>query len=818
MFTAYSFFVPDLPCVNCAQPVINALQACVELEIDDVTYDSTLKKFSIRIPETLSDLFLRQKITDVLKKLNHTPFFSDTLSLKVETRLHWIQGLLGTASGVALLMISLLIGPLPLVLITPIALAAGALTLWLGAGSYRRAFDEWRKLWRSLSAKMVSSTDPNYSAEKKTGPKLSMDSLFAVSTAIVVIVSFASFFVPWLPMMLDTGLLIFGFRHLGLAIEGSLKRVMRLDVRFVDRLPKVARVKTALGFEDQLIKSIQPGAILEIQPGEIIPLDGVCLNDNHFIYEDIITGAYLPRDIKKNEKLLSGMRVARGSGPLLLNVSKPFETSHLKCRDQRIDKAKFEKKADFEIRANKILHYFIPAVFLFALISGVVISCFFPWAIAIRCIIGVLVSACPCTVGLIVPVTVSIAMGKAADHGVQFNSAEQLQRAGEVDCVVLDLNGTLTEGMSVVAHKPVFFESLISEGAFYQAIITLEKNSEHPIGRALHDYAKNQIPLHDDLVAVGQRQHFGVAASINGQEYKLGNQRMMDDLNIDVASLLNGVVLKAGDSVVYLVREKQVLGYVVLTDPIRPEAPLLVNSLKKLGKKIFMCTGADLATAERCADKLGIPRENVRSSQRCAFESNDKDDDKSQFIRELQAKKYKVAMVGDAGNDAFAIEASDFGLAIRSKNSDDVAQAAAGAVIYGSSLLPVISAFEISKQAVTNIKQNLIMSLTYNLVTELLMGGVLVAMGVMLNPGIGVALMIIQMGLILGNAYRFKQQTLSHLTPSNQKDEDLRTSVDRPSRELTNTYSLDKGRAIIPPPLWASSPAIAQQSPQYSPR
>ncbi len=802
MFIIYSFFVPGIPCINCVQPVKEALLSCAELEIDDITFDPTTKEMSIRIPETLSDHHLRHYITDVLNRYQHTPLFSDTLSLQAETRLHWIHGILGTVSGIVLLMMSLFIGPLSLGWMIPIALVSSALTLWLGASSYKRSLQEWRTL------------------------KLSMDSLFAVSTAVVLVVSLASFFVPWLPMMLDTGLLIFGFRHLGLAIEGKLARAMQLDVRFVDRLPKTAKVLIGDQFEEQPLRSIQPGTIIEIQPGDIIPLDGECLNETHLIYDDIITGAYLPRQIKKNQSLLSGMRLVQGTEPLQLKVTQAFETSHLRCCDRRIAKTKFEKKSNFELFASNVLHYFIPSVFLLSVIAVGVLACFFPWTIAIRSGIAILVSACPCTLGLVVPLAMKIGMRKAADNGVQFRSAEKLQQAGESDDVVLDLNGTLTFGVPVVRHS-IFDASNINRTEFLDVIAAIEKNSEHPIGRAIYSYTKkypSDAPVEESHSSpIIQRQHFGVSARINDQTYLLGNQRMMDDFGIDIKKMTKDIELNAGDSIVYLARARAVLGYVVLTDLIRPDARLLVDSLKQLGKQVFICTGADAATAIRCADQLNIPRENVRASQRCSLDVNDQDDDKSLFIRQLKAKNHRVAMVGDAGNDALAIAASDFGLAIRSNGGDDVAQAEAGAVIYSSSLLPVISAFEISKQAVNNIKQNLIMSMSYNVVTELLMGGVLVTLGVMLNPSIGVALMIVQMCLILANAYRFKQQALPHLIPS-QRAEALNSDSVAPysctlsPSALSTTHSLEAERSIIAPSLWAAPPVVnAQPSPQYCP-
>lgn len=771
------------------------------LQIDRIEIDD--KEVSIHVPEGVDEFWLQQQITAALRTIGHVPVFSDELfqeQSSEQTTQHWFQGIVGCVAGLSLMLLCVIVGPMSMAFMLPLTLLSGALTLILGAASYERALMEW------TNAK-----------------QLSMDSLFAISTIIVLVMSVVSLFVPGLPMMLDTGLLIFGFRHLGLALESSLTRNMQMNTRFVDRLPQTVSVASDDYdvCDEKPLHEVNVGDLIEIQPGAIIPLDGECLNEHQEIYDDIITGSYLPRKIQRGERLLSGMRVSEESETMLLEVTQPLETSHLKRRDQLNAKTRFENKANFEIIAKTLVHYFIPTVLVLAVLSGAVIACFFPWTIAIRCAIAVLVSACPCTLGLVVPLAVKIGMKKASDHGVQFRSKEQLQRAGEVDCVVFDLNGTLTLGVPEVVGELVWDQEQMSRSECVRAIAALEKNSKHPHGRALYQYVKDQERWVPDVNV--QRHHAGVSARIDEDEYLIGNHQMLTEHHIDPQAYQqrNHLVLRPCERVIYLVRSQQIVAHVILQDPLRPEARHMVDALRALGKTVFICTGDELETAQGYAEQLGIPVEHIRSRQRCSLSGSD-EDDKSLFIQSLSEQGHCVAMVGDAGNDVNAISASYFGLALRSAGSDDVTAARAGAVIYGSSLLPVISAFAVSQQTVSNIKQNLFISLGYNVFTELLMGGLLVALGLVLNPSIGVALMIVQMCLVLGNAYRFQQEPLMdsellrQVADEMPDDEVEQLTLDDPAFVNESNPDIERDRVST---LW-TNPADFNVSPllQHSPR
>lgn len=717
------------------------------------------------------------------------------------------MGGLGTGSGVILLILSLVLtGGLSLPAMIAMGATSTLLTLLLGAPYYYQAVN---------------------SIKTRT---LTMDTLFTISTMTVIVVSLAAFVVPGLPMIFEAGLLIFGFRYLGLAIEETITERVVVEKKFRDRLPKEVRV---LGEEKSLntrkLVTIQAGELLSLDAGDIIPVDGECLTPA-VVYDTIITGSVLPRAIKPGERVLAGMRLAENSPPMTLKASpitllleegdiipvdgvcegkdcfifdedlqKPRQIkvgealsagtrltstaklmvtavanySYLHRLDRNNEHAQFEK-APIEEATTQILQYFIPAVILAAILSGVVISLFFPPALALHSAISVLVAACPCTLGLITPLAVKIGINKAAEHGVQFKSAKTLQAAESVNAVVFDVHGTLTTGVPTVtdyAHS-----NLVSKKALLSYFAALERKSQHPIAKAIADFVNDKET--DELVvdSLDESNHSGLKAKITRcesnlddlqkeytEEIILGNQAMMQENGIDVSAIQSKLGLKGGQSVVYLARNKQLLGYMVVTDPLRKDALETVTALKKMGKTIFICTGADENTAKRYAELLDIPFSNICWG--CVgISENSQDNSKTAYIAKLQAQGFNVAMVGDAANDAVAL-ARTFGIAIKSKSGDEVTQQQASAVVQGDSLLPVANIFAIANQTVGNIKQNLGFSLAYNLTSMLLTGGLLVAIGLTLNPAVGVALMILQTSLVLLNAYRFKSQRLEHLQP-----------------------------------------------------
>lgn len=737
MSTRLVFSLPNIRCTGC----VATIEEIVENQKDTWGFDwfavdSVGKKLSIGFDGDASrSNDLSPKVIEALKAFGCVQEAS-TSKLKRFLGAHWIWGGIGTGTGIALLILSIFMGSMPFLANIIIAAISIPLILMLGAESYVEAS---KKLF-------------------KTG-ELTMDTLFAMSTITVIGVSIAALFIPWLPMMFDAGLLIFGFRHIGLAIEESIKKNIGLRTEFKDRLPKRVKVEKNGAIVELDLESICLGDIVLVDSAAVIPFDGEFESDAGSISETIITGSPLPRPIERGEKLLAGMMVDHVEKPLRLRVTALRKESYLAQLDEQIAKAN-SKKAPLETTTKRILQYFIPTVFLLALISFALISAFFSWSLGIICGVSVLVSACPCTLGFITPLAVKIGMAKAAEHGVQFKSEEQLQKADQIDAVVFDLHGTLTKGYPVAQQGAVFAGVGMSRQELLRLFYVLEQRASHAMAKPICDYVISEnvtIPTDLDIQGFDEKSNrSGLTASIDGQAFVLGNRKMMEDADVEWPAELGPLpTIDVGDNVVYLARNKKLLGYILMKDPLRENAIHTIKSLKALGKQVYICTGADEPTAMCYADKLGIPSTHV-------FASAVGLDHKKSKILELK-KKARVAMIGDASNDALAIATSDFGIAIQSHHGDKVTQDEAGAMIHGGSLLPVVSAFAIAKQSVSNIKQNLIMSIAYNLTTVLVAGGLLLSLGVMLNPGIGVALMVIQTCLILLNAYRFKRQTLQHL-------------------------------------------------------
>lgn len=661
---------------------------------------------------------------------------------------HWFLGVVGTAIGLLLLVLSLAGGGLPLAALIALGATCAILTVILGASSYYHA---WLKLYKSRT--------------------LTMDTLFAISTIIVLAVSIAAFFVPWLPMMFEAGLLIFGFRHIGLAIEESIKQKMALDKTFQNRLPSEVTIWLSdEQHETRELASVLIDEILWIKPGEIIPLDGLALYEDTLIDDSIITGAIKPRVFKRGQCLLSGMRLAPGADPLKFQVTASIKDSYLARLDRNIERANHEK-APIEEAANKILQYFIPTVILLAIVTATVIGLFFPPALAIQCAVTILVSACPCTLGLIVPLAVKIGMQKGAEHGVQFKSGKSMQACAAIDAVVLDLNGTITTGEPSLVKVGVFDESMTEEELLIFAA-AIESESTHPVGKAIYLHGAEKYAMQVNNLQVSKRDkpnHCGTGGQINSHHYCIGNEQMMAEQGIDTQHYAANIALDPGESLVYLTRDNELLGYFILSDPLRKDARRTIELLKNMGKKVYICTGADQETAYRYAKMLGIEQENVQASCVGMAEAG-KHHSKAAFIKQLQQQGLKVAGVGDQGNDSLFLAQCNFGLAIKSSASDEMTQQQAGAVIQNGSLLPVASAFAIGSSAVSNIKQNLSFSLVYNMTAMVVIILLLILLGTTMNPGVGVALMIIQTSLVLLNAYRFKNKIPGFLKNTEDKE------------------------------------------------
>jgi P-type Cu2+ transporter len=646
---------------------------------------------------------------------------------------HWLKAGLGIAWGIGLLILSFISLNIPLIAYYIITALTTLMTLYLGRTVYQSA-------WKALR-------------DKEWDPSI----LYTISTLAIVAVSIVSLFVPGLPMMFEAAPLVLGFWHLGEGIEHTLVDEIekKLDVR--DCVAPLVRLKG--NPEQQLsVKQLIPNDIIIVNPGSVIPVDGI-LTKPARLYTTKIDGSPKLKQFQTGDQVKSGMGVAKNNSALEMQVSKTYQNSYLSLIAQNIEKA-HKEQAPIEIFAHQILKYFIPGLLGIALISGIVIGLVFTPALAIQCVVAVLVSACPCALSLITPLAVKIGMKKASETGIHFNTNKALQAAADIDTVVFDLNGTLTKGAIEVGTL------CIKDKKYLPHIALLESQSAHPAAKVIKAYIEKQSVTTSEaleITSIDKSHHSGLKAMINGEQFIVGNKDMLLAHGI---THMNKPYDNPQNGSVYMVHGNEVIGQIALTDPLRDDAIDTVKELKRLGKNVHICTGADQETAEYFAKLLGIPKENICANTVGAV-TKPGEVSKTSYIKQLKRKGHKVSMVGDAANDLTAIAYSDIGIAVKSSIGDEITQQQAGIVIQKGLLFPIASAFDTAQKTKKNILQNLLVSLTYNSAITLVAAGLFVALGFTLNPALGVALMIMESIIVLANLYRFKHQNIVSANSTN---------------------------------------------------
>jgi len=374
--------------------------------------------------------------------------------------------------------------------------------------------------------------------------------------------------------------------------------------------------------------------------------------------------------------------------------------------------------------------------------------------------------------------------------------------------VVFDLNGTLTLGEPKARWNPK------SDKSIMRYVRALEKRSTHPVARAIVDSmsleSKSEKPINLSEV---KKFRYGIKATINGEDIIIGNKNMLRKNGI---TKIDKPFANPEKGEIYIVKGNKVLGQIAIEDPLRHNAKETIDALRKMGKEVYVCTGADKDAAKKYIKKLGVPEKNLIAN--CSgIESNGLS--KPKFIEYLQEKRgKKVAMIGDAGNDAVAMAKSNFGIAIKSAISDDITSKNAGAIV-PNSIFSVATAFDIANKSKRTIYQNLTASLSYNSTVVLIAAGLLSTIGFVLNPGLGVALMILETSLILGNTYRFKQGEVLSSKVSNDSGSRQNTTLNISKKLRIPTQDMRKACTNeIVPKQENREPLVSQVIPPPSPK
>lgn len=511
--------------------------------------------------------------------------------------------------------------------------------------------------------------------------------------------------------------------------------------------PKTARLVGEDGTEQDVpLERVKPGDRLRVRPGEKIPVDGVVLDGNSSVDESMITGEPIPVEKQQGDRVTGA--TVNGTGSLILRAERVGSETLLAQIVRMVADAQ-RSRAPIQRLADKVSAYFVPTVVGAAVLTFVVWAAWGPaprMGHAIVNAVAVLIIACPCALGLATPMSIMVAMGKGATAGVLFKNAEAIENLRQVDTLVVDKTGTLTEGKpKLVAVEPA---GGFDERGLLQLAASLERGSEHPLAAAIVAGAKEKGI---ELAAVERFESLtgkGVQGRVSGASVALGNRKLLEELHVSHADkwLESSEAMRAeGQTAMFVVVNGKPAGLIGVADPIKRTTPEAIERLHKDGIRVVMLTGDSRTTAEAVAKKLQVDQVMAEVLPQ----------DKAAVIKQLQAEGRFVAMAGDGINDAPALAQAQVGIAMGT--GTDIAMEAADVTLVKGDLRGIVRARALSRATMRNIKQNLFWALVYNALGVPLAAGVLFPFfGLLLSPMIAAAAMSFSSVSVISNALRLR--------------------------------------------------------------
>ncbi|KXZ39892.1 Cu+-exporting ATPase [Alkalithermobacter thermoalcaliphilus JW-YL-7 = DSM 7308] len=578
-----------------------------------------------------------------------------------------------------------------------------------------------------------------------------MDSLIAIGTSAAIIYSsYATYRIIIGDthyvhnLYFETAAMIVTLVLLGKALEAVSKgKTSEAIKKLMGLAPKTATVIHGSDEIEIPIEEVEVGDIILVRPGEKIPVDGQIIEGSTSIDESMITGESIPIEKTIGDKVV-GASINK-HGLIKVKATKVGEDTALSQIIKLVEDAQ-GSKAPIAQLGDIVSSYFVPVVFFIAVISGI------SWYLtgqdivfSLKIFISVLVIACPCALGLATPTAIMVGTGKGAEYGILIKSGEALEITHKVDTIVFDKTGTITEGRPTVTD--IITVDWIDEKDLLQLVASAEKGSEHPLGEAIVKYAtENNIQLLNVNEFKAVPGH-GIEANVSGRNIILGNKKFMKDKNVDINKIEEKAekLAQEGKTPMYVALNGKVAGIIAVADIIKHNSKEAIRKLKNMGIEVIMLTGDNYKTAKAIASQVGIDKVLAEVIPQ----------EKANEIKKLQNQGKKVAMVGDGINDAPALAQADIGIAIGS--GTDIAIESADIVLIKSDIDDVITAIQLSKNTIRNIKQNLFWAFAYNVAGIPLAAGVLYAFGgPQLNPMFAAAAMSLSSVSVLMNALRLK--------------------------------------------------------------
>ena len=515
--------------------------------------------------------------------------------------------------------------------------------------------------------------------------------------------------------------------------------------------PKTARRITEDESEQDVpLDQVQKGDRLRVRPGEKIPVDGIVLEGASAVDESMVTGEPIPVEKQAGHRVIGA--TVNGTGSLVIRAERVGAETLLSQIVQMVAEAQ-RSRAPIQKLADVVSAYFVPAVIMIAIITFIVWATVGPeprLTYAIVNAVAVLIIACPCALGLATPMSIMVATGKGAQAGVLFKNAEAIEVLREIDTLVVDKTGTLTEG------KPRLVTVLPLQGFDEKELLRLaasiERGSEHPLAAAIVAGAEERGIAPAKAEGFESLTGKGVKGIVDGHSVALGNRALLEEAGIDPGELASrGESYRVeGQTVMFVMVDGKPAGLVGVADPIKESTPEAIRQLQGQEIKIVMITGDSRTTAEAVARKLGLDEviAEVLPNQ------------KAEIVKRFQSEGRKVAMAGDGINDAPALAQAQVGIAMGT--GTDVAMQSADVTLVKGDLRGIVRAIRLSRATLQNIKQNLFFAFVYNALGVPIAAGILYPFfGLLLNPMMAAAAMSVSSVSVIANSLRLRTQSLN---------------------------------------------------------
>lgn len=546
---------------------------------------------------------------------------------------------------------------------------------------------------------------------------------------------------------------------------------------------------------------VEKGEIFLVKPGESVAVDGIVLEGKSSFDESAITGESIPVPKQEGDTIVSASM--NKSGLIRAKATKVGEDTTIAQIIRLVEEAS-SSKAPIAKMADKIAGVFVPTVITIALITGII------WLIsgatfefAMSTAIAVLVISCPCALGLATPVAIMVGTGKGAENGILIKSGDALETAHQIDTVVLDKTGTITQGKPVVTDIICAAGKNADKTQLLQIAGSLEKGSEHPLAEAIVNYCETNSIALEKVTDFNALFGKGIEGTVSGTHYFAGNEKMMEEKGISLSPEQKNQIhalAKQGRTPLLFADEKQFLGIVAVADVVKPTSKEAVQKFRDYGIHVIMLTGDNEVTAQAIKEQVGIDEviAGVLPTQ------------KEEKISALKQAGHKVAMIGDGINDAPALASADVGIAIGA--GTDVAIESADIVLMKNDLLDAVGAVKLSKAVIRNIRENLFWAFFYNSIGIPLAAGVLYPLfQIKLNPMFGAAAMSLSSVCVVSNALRLRwvklhdakktqsephqdvaASTIADINQHNALDNNIKsTNNDKGESTMTTTISIE---------------------------